>query len=200
MNDEQSSNVQDPTATTETGATPGGLDVSAGGPPMMEGQNFGDVLLGGEQQEQQQRQLREPRPADKHGWWWAVGRRKNAVARVRMRNAAGEGTVQIQKSRKQFKQIDEYFSETQDRNDCLAPLKVTDTLGKMDIFVRVHGGGHTGQAQAIRLGIARALRDYDPTLEDPLRDHGFLTVDDRRVERKKPGQPGARARFQFSKR
>ena len=199
MNDEYSSNQGNPGSAG--GIAAGGLNVGSGdGPPSIDGAKFGDVLLGGETQEQQQRQERDAKPADKHGWWWAVGRRKNAVARIRMRNAAGEGTVQVQKTRKLFKQIDDYFSEMQDRNDCLAPLKVTGTLGKMDIFIRVHGGGHTGQAQAIRLAVARALRDYDPTLEDPLRDHGFLTVDDRRVERKKPGQPGARARFQFSKR
>lgn len=186
-------------ATPETTATTGGLDLSAGGPPSAD-DNFGEVLLGGEAQQQQQRQLRDAVPADKHGWWWAVGRRKNAVARVRMKVAAGEGTVQFQKTRKLFKDVDTYFSEPQDRNDVLAPLRATDTLGKMDIVVRVHGGGHTGQAQAVRLGIARALRDYDPTLEEPLRDHGYLTVDSRRVERKKPGQPGARKRFQFSKR
>ncbi len=187
------------TPSHDTAAT-GGLDLSAGAPPASLGDSFGEVLLGGEAQQQQQRQLREALPADKHGWWWAVGRRKNAVARVRMKVAKGEGTVQFQKSRKLFKDVETYFSEPQDRNDVLAPLRVTDTLGKMDIVVRVHGGGHTGQAQAVRLGIARALRDYDPALEEPLRDYGFLTVDSRRVERKKPGQPGARKRFQFSKR
>ncbi|MEL7483307.1 MAG: 30S ribosomal protein S9 [Planctomycetota bacterium] len=196
-------NTPAPTSgTPETTAT-GGLDLSAGGPPAVtggEGDNFGEVLLGGEAQQQQQRQLREAVPADKHGWWWAVGRRKNAVARVRMKVAEGEGTVKFQKTRKLFKDVETYFSEPQDRADVLAPLRATDTLGKMDIVVRVHGGGHTGQAQAVRLGIARALRDYDPTLEEPLREHGYLTVDSRRVERKKPGQPGARRRFQFSKR
>ncbi|MEL6499378.1 MAG: 30S ribosomal protein S9 [Planctomycetota bacterium] len=195
MSDDQNT----PTPTPDT-TTTGGLDLSAGGPPTLEGDNFGEVLLGGEAQEQQQRQLREAVPADKHGWWWAVGRRKNAVARVRMKVATGEGTVRFQKTRKLFKDVETYFSEPQDRADVLAPLRVTDTLGKMDIVVRVHGGGHTGQAQAVRLGIARALRDYDPTLEEPLREHGYLTVDSRRVERQKPGQPGARKRFQFSKR
>ena len=87
-----------------------------------------------------------------------------------------------------------------DRSDCAAPLKVTGTLGKMDVIAKCHGGGFMGQAQAVRLGIARALRDYDPTLEDALRDNGFLTRDAREVERKKYGQAGARRRFQFSKR
>lgn len=174
----------------------GGLNLSEA----MPGSALGDVLLGGQAQDVNTRRERTAIAADKHGWWWAVGRRKNAVARVRMKNADGKGEIKIQKSRKLFKTVDEYFTETQDRFDVNAPLKVTGTEGKMDIVVRAHGGGHTGQAQAMRLAIARALRDYDPNLEDVLREHGYLTVDDRRVERKKYGQPGARKRFQFSKR
>ncbi|MFG0284132.1 MAG: 30S ribosomal protein S9 [Phycisphaerales bacterium JB039] len=144
--------------------------------------------------------MREPIPADKHGWWWGTGRRKTAVARVRMRPAEGKGDFKIQVSRKKFKTIDEYFCELRDRADCVAPMRVTDTEGKFDVVVRCGGGGFMGQAQAVRLGIARALRNYDPTLEDALRDHGYLTRDPRKVERKKYGQPGARKRFQFSKR
>ncbi len=184
------------TANESQTATSGGLNLSES----MPGAELGEVLLGGESQHTDERRLREAKPADKHGWWWAVGRRKNAVARIRMKVSEGSGSVKIQKTQKKFKSIDEYFTETQDRSDCIAPLKVTGTKDNMEIVVRVHGGGHTGQAQAIRLGIARALRDYDPTLEDALREHGYLTVDDRRVERKKYGQPGARKRFQFSKR
>ncbi|GAB5497647.1 MAG: hypothetical protein Phyf2KO_27270 [Phycisphaerales bacterium] len=185
------------TNTNDQATAAGGLNLSES----MPGAELGEVLLGGQSDHVQERRLREAKPADKHGWWWAVGRRKNAVARVRMKLASdGSGSVKIQKTQKKFKTVDEYFSETQDRADCLAPLKVTGTDGTMEIVIRAHGGGHTGQAQAIRLGIARALRDYDPTLEDKLREHGFLTVDDRRVERKKYGQPGARKRFQFSKR
>lgn len=151
--------------------------------------------------EQATRQLAEPKPADKHGWWWGVGRRKTAVARVRIRPAQdGSPKVQIQVSRKKLKSVDEYFSEPQDRADVQAPLSVTDTADKLEVFVRVSGGGITGQAQAIRLGIARALVGYDPHLEDTLRDKGYLTRDARKVERKKYGQPGARRRFQFSKR
>jgi len=150
---------------------------------------------------QAKRQLAEPKPADKHGWWWGVGRRKTAVARVRLRPARdGQAKVQIQVSRKKFKTVDEYFSEERDRKDANAPLQVTDTADKLEVFVRVTGGGIMGQAQAIRLGIARALVGYDPHLEDTLRDMGYLTRDARKVERKKYGQPGARARFQFSKR
>ncbi len=147
------------------------------------------------------RELPDPKPADKHGWWWGTGRRKTAVARVRIRPAKeGNGSVQVQLTRKKFKSIDEYFSEPRDRNDVYAPLKLTDTDGKLDVFIRAHGGGYMGQAQAIRLGIARALVGYDPSFEPALRDAAFLTRDDREVERKKYGQPGARKRFQFSKR
>lgn len=137
----------------------------------------------------------------KNGWWWGTGRRKRAVARVRMKpNATGAGVIKVQITADKFKTVDQYFAETRDRNDCAAPLKVSNLLGRMDVIVRCNGGGFMGQAQAVRLGIARALRDYDPTLEEALRDNGFLTRDAREVERKKPGQAGARRRFQFSKR
>ena len=81
-----------------------------------------------------------------------------------------------------------------------APLKATETEGKFDIFVNVRGGGTTGQAGAVLLGVARALKSYDEGLMTELRDTGFLTRDSREVERKKPGQRGARRKFQFSKR
>jgi len=144
---------------------------------------------------------REPVPADRHGWWWGTGRRKTAIARVRLRPAQGDpGTVSIQIFRKKFKTVEEYFCQEQDRNDVFAPLKATETFGKLQVIVRIDGGGYMAQAQAVRLGIARALRDYDPSTEDTLRDHGYLTRDARKVERKKYGQPGARKRYQFSKR
>ena len=135
---------------------------------------------------------------DPQGWQLATGRRKTAVARVRIR--PGDGEIKIRVSMKKTKKIEEYFSEIRDRNDVVAPLKATDTFGKMDIICRVHGGGYMGQAQAIRLGIARALKGYDPQLEGVLRDRGYLTRDPREVERKKYGQRGARRKFQFSKR
>ncbi len=144
------------------------------------------------------RPLCEAKAPDKHGWWWGTGRRKTAVARVRLK--PGTGKMQVQITDKKFKTIEEYFSEIRDRNDVQAALKVTNTLGKFDVVARCGGGGYMGQAQSIRLGIARALRDYDPTLEGVLRDNGFLTRDPREVERKKYGQAGARRRFQFSKR
>lgn len=162
----------------------------------------GDSVAGAAEVQQEQRVLPDPKPADKHGWWWGTGRRKTAVARVRIRPAkdSGKGELKIQVSRKQFKSVEEYFSELRDQKDAVAPMKITDTDGKLDIFVRAHGGGYMGQAQAIRLGLARALVNYDPNFEPALRDAGFLTRDARKVERKKYGQPGARARFQFSKR
>jgi small subunit ribosomal protein S9 len=149
---------------------------------------------------QMTRKLRTAKES-KNGWWWGTGRRKRAVARVRMKpNAAGDGVIKIQITAGKFKTVDQYFAEARDRTDCSAPLKTSNLLGRFDVVVRCNGGGFMGQAQAVRLGIARALRDYDPTLEEALRDAGFLTRDAREVERKKPGQAGARRRFQFSKR
>ncbi len=150
-----------------------------------------------------ERVIADPKPADKHGWWWGLGRRKTAVARVRIRAAKegeGRGVFQFQITRKQFKTLEEYFPRVRDRMDALSALELTDTLGKIDVIVRCTGGGITGQAQAVRLGIARALIGYDPNLEPALREAAFLTRDSREVERKKYGQPGARRRFQFSKR
>jgi small subunit ribosomal protein S9 len=147
---------------------------------------------------------RKPRaavPADKYGWWWGTGRRKAAVARVRMKLAKdGKSSFMVLSKNGKLRPFNEFFAEERDRNDCTAPLKVTNTEGKFAIVARVHGGGFMGQAGSVRLGLARALRSYDPSLEDALRDAGFLTRDARKVERKKYGQAGARRRFQFSKR
>ena len=93
-----------------------------------------------------------------------------------------------------------YFPHPRDRNAVLAPLKATEQEGKVDCIVKVHGGGTTGQADAIKLGIARALKSYDATLEPPLREEHLLTRDDRKKERKKYGLHGARRGTQFSKR
>ncbi len=134
------------------------------------------------------------RPAPPHGqWWWGTGRRQSAVARVRIR--PGDGKLIINK-----RSYDEYFTEERDRNDLVNVLNKTKTEGQLEIHVKVHGGGYTGQAGAIVLGLGRALRGYDQTLEPILRENAFLTRDPRKVERKKYGQPGARKRFQFSKR
>ena len=132
------------------------------------------------------------KPPDGH-WWWGLGRRKSAVARVRIR--PGEGKFVINK-----RPYDNYFNEERDRSDLLNVLRKTNTFRAVDVYVNVNGGGFTGQAGAIILGLGRALLRYDSTLEPILRDNGFLTRDPRKVERKKYGQPGARKRFQFSKR
>ncbi len=130
---------------------------------------------------------------DMGGFIWGTGRRKSSVARVRVK--PGKGQLLINKQ-----QVHEYFSQEKDRNAISAPLKATDTVGSLDVFVNVKGGGTTGQAGATMLGIARALKAYDPNLMQVLRDGGYLTRDSRMVERKKPGQPKARKSFQFSKR
>ncbi len=127
------------------------------------------------------------------GYYWGTGRRKASIARVRIK--PGEGKFIINK-----KEIDAYFCGDRDRTDIVSPLKATGTVGKFDIFVSVKGGGSTGQAGAVMLGLARALLKVEAEFEAPLRTGNYLTRDARRVERKKPGQPGARKRFQFSKR
>jgi len=126
-------------------------------------------------------------------WWWGTGRRKAAVARVRIR--PGNGEFQVNK-----RKLIDFFSETRDHKNILTVLEKTNTKGSVDVFVNTNGGGYTGQAGAIILGLGRALSKYDPSLESILRDNGYLSRDPRKVERKKPGQPGARKRFQFSKR
>ena len=122
-----------------------------------------------------------------------VGRRKTAVARVILRSGTGVITV----NGKTFEQA---FPEAVSREDILGPFIVTDTQGKYDVSTKVAGGGITGQAQAIRLGIARSLESIDPEFRPKLKEAGFMTRDPRMVERKKYGQPKARKRFQFSKR
>jgi small subunit ribosomal protein S9 len=124
---------------------------------------------------------------------WGVGRRKSAVARVRI--APGNGRIEIN-----GKTLNDYFTNERDRKAIFGPLEVTSTGGKMDVLVNADGGGPTGQAGAIVLGLGRALAKYDQGLEAPLRGAGFMTRDSRMKERKKYGQRGARRRFQFSKR
>ena len=124
---------------------------------------------------------------------WGLGRRKTSVARVRIR--PGAGNIQINR-----RDVDTYFTEEQDRKAVHAPLVATETQGSFDIWANVRGGGPTGQAGAVLLGISRALVKAQPDLEPILRAGGYLTRDPRMVERKKYGQRGARRRFQFSKR
>ena len=122
-----------------------------------------------------------------------VGRRKNATARVILRN--GSGKVMVNK-----KEFETFFPLKNSRDDVLAPFNITETLGKYDVLANVNGGGFTGQAEAIRLGISRALVSLNPDYRPPLKAEGMLRRDPRMVERKKYGQPKARKRFQFSKR
>lgn len=130
---------------------------------------------------------------DKAGWIWGTGRRKTAVARVRLRD--GSGKIEIN-----GRPVDAYFSEERDRNKVFAPLNVTEMNGKVDVFVNATGGGFAGQAGATLLGIARALRRLNVSFDHVLRENGYLTRDSRMVERKKYGHKKARKRFQFSKR
>ena len=124
---------------------------------------------------------------------WGVGRRKSAVARVRI--APGSGKITVNE-----RELNDYFTFERDRKAIFGPLEVTNTGGKMDVFVNATGGGPSGQTGAIIMGLGRALTKYDPGLEGALRGAGFLTRDSRMKERKKYGQRGARRRFQFSKR
>jgi len=122
-----------------------------------------------------------------------VGRRKNAVARVFLRSGSGKVTVNN-------REFEDFFPLKNHREDMLSPLKVTETLGKYDVYANANGGGITGQAEAVRLGIARALVELNPEFRSALKSDGLLSRDPRMVERKKYGQPKARKRFQFSKR
>ncbi len=126
-------------------------------------------------------------------WVWGTGRRKSAVARVRIR--PGEGLMRVN-----GKDLGEYFVSRATQLSARQAVVTSETEGRFDIYVRVHGGGPQGQADAVRHGLSRALVLADPALEAPLREAGFMTRDSRVTERKKYGQRGARARFQFSKR
>jgi small subunit ribosomal protein S9 len=125
--------------------------------------------------------------------YYGTGRRKSAAARVYLRPGAGKFVVND-------RPFDEYFPSEMLKMVIRQPLVITETSDKFDIMVRVVGGGCTGQAGALRHGISRALVNYNPELRRKLKEAGFLTRDARKVERKKYGQPGARKRFQFSKR
>ena len=124
---------------------------------------------------------------------WTVGRRKTAVARVRLAPGTGKWVVN-------GKSLEDYFTIESHRTALQQPLKLTETAGKFDIFVNVSGGGPHGQADAVRHGVARALNKVDVALRPKLKSAGMLTRDPRMRERKKYGQPGARKRFQYSKR
>ncbi|GMT99688.1 30S ribosomal protein S9 [Corallococcus caeni] len=125
--------------------------------------------------------------------FYATGRRKEATARVWVR--PGNGAVVIN-----GRDINEYFGRETSKMVLNQPLEILEQKGKLDVTVNVRGGGLSGQAGAIRHGIARALCAFNPEFRPALKKAGFLTRDARAVERKKYGQPGARRRFQFSKR
>ncbi|MCK6449040.1 MAG: 30S ribosomal protein S9 [Planctomycetes bacterium] len=124
---------------------------------------------------------------------WGLGRRKSAVARVRLKPGAGGFVVN-------GRPIEEYFPVEDQRRKALAPLKLAGLEGSYDVHCNVAGGGPIGQAGAVMLGVARAIKAINPTLDPQLRAEGFLTRDSRMKERKKYGRRGARRGFQFSKR
>lgn len=123
----------------------------------------------------------------------AVGKRKTAVARVWMK--PGNGQLIINK-----RPMEKYFTRVSEQTVVMEPLRLTETANKFDLYVNVRGGGITGQAGAVRHGISKALVEAVPELRDSLKREGYLTRDSRMKERKKYGQPGARKRFQYSKR
>ncbi|MFT4980157.1 MAG: small subunit ribosomal protein S9 [Myxococcota bacterium] len=125
--------------------------------------------------------------------YYGTGRRKSSVARVFLR--PGDGNIVVNKM-----PVDSYFDRESLQLILRQPLETTETVGSFDIYVNVCGGGKSGQAGAIRLGIARALLEVNADYRPALKARGLLTRDARVVERKKYGQPGARKRFQFSKR
>lgn len=135
----------------------------------------------------------EPQAPVLTGTIWATGRRKSSSARVRMR--AGTGVILVNN-----RPFEEYFCARHTRDEVTAPFMLTGTAGRYDILATVKGGGMTGQAGALKLGITRALVQADPSTEKRVRDEGYLTRDARKSERKKYGQRGARASYQYSKR
>ncbi|MCA1960508.1 MAG: 30S ribosomal protein S9 [Desulfomonile sp.] len=125
--------------------------------------------------------------------FYATGKRKNAIARVRLKPGTGRILVN-------GKAIDEYFGRQTSRMIVMQPFELTQTLGRFDTVARVHGGGMSGQAGALKHGISKALLEVDAAHRSVLKSAGFLTRDARIKERKKYGRRGARASFQFSKR
>jgi small subunit ribosomal protein S9 len=125
--------------------------------------------------------------------YYATGKRKTSIARVWM--SPGEGKIRINQ-----RPIEEYFDRATLKMIAEMPLSLTNTYGQFDFYILANGGGISGQAGAVRHGIAKALQEYNPNLRIQLKRAGFLTRDARKKERKKYGQKGARARYQYSKR
>lgn len=130
---------------------------------------------------------------DTPSFYWGTGRRKNALARVRIRPGKGDFLINN-------RSVEDYFPRSIWHSEAISPLKAAAVEGKIDVFVNASGGGLTGQSGAVKLGLARALLKLNPDLKPVLRKAGMLTRDPRMVERKKFGQKGARARYQYSKR
>ena len=124
---------------------------------------------------------------------YATGKRKTAIARIWMKDGSGVFTINN-------RNFDDYFTREVLKKIIEQPLEITNQMGKFDFYVNVDGGGVAGQADAVKHGISRALCEFDAELRPALKKAGFLTRDSRMKERKKYGQPGARKRFQFSKR
>lgn len=187
---EQQTPIEAETATSEE-ATADSMTTSSGVPELTLGSG---LPTEGEEEED----IIKPEPVirgklDKHGVAMGTGRRKTAVARVRIKS--GSGTLTINGL-----PLNDYLKVERDRQMVEAPLKATESFGKVDVWVRVNGGGTTGQTGAIVLGIARALEAYNNQFHETLSAGRFLTRDSRMVERKKFGFKKARKSFQFSKR
>ncbi|MCD8351064.1 MAG: 30S ribosomal protein S9 [Planctomycetaceae bacterium] len=131
--------------------------------------------------------------ADKHGYEWGTGRRKCSVARVRIKKGTGKITVN-------GREYSEYFPSLRLRKLVEGPLKQVDLSAEYDVFASIRGGGMTGQAGALMMGLGRAIVKISEEYKPSLSTEGYLSRDSRMVERKKPGKPGARRSFQFSKR
>ena len=131
--------------------------------------------------------------ADKHGYEWGTGRRKCSVARVRIKKGSGKIVVND-------RDYQEYFPSLRLRKLVEGPLKQVNMSAEYDVFASIRGGGMTGQAGALMMGLGRALIKVSEELKPTLSGEGYLSRDSRMVERKKPGKPGARRSFQFSKR
>ncbi len=186
---EQQTPVEAETATSEE-ATADTMTTTSGVPEL--------TLGSGVPAETEEDEVVKPEPVirgklDKHGVAMGTGRRKTAVARVRIKAGSGSLTINGQT-------LNDYLRVERDRQMVEAPLKATETFGKVDVWVRVSGGGTTGQTGAIVLGIARALEAYNNQFHETLSAGRFLTRDSRMVERKKFGYKKARKSFQFSKR
>jgi small subunit ribosomal protein S9 len=158
-----------------------------------EPQNVGTPESAGAEEAQQATEAPVERRAPRTGNFHAVGRRKTSVARVFLRPGSGRWVVN-------GRSFEDYFPRAVLRQSAARPLVLTQHDGEFDVLVNVNGGGLRGQAEAVRLAVARALLKVDGDLRRALRAEELLTRDAREVERKKPGQPGARKRFQFSKR